>query len=157
MKKVLFMLALILSTGSIWAQKTTVKFQDTQARMLDVQTNAYVKPMTVELRMLNSGQRIKDVWPLTIEQVESMNGDIVNIRSYGVYMSSQKHNADVIVGATFNLRSEDTKEKGYILEVVGFPAEFINWKTATEPDYEWIKMEKTYTVSEREKIKAIVK
>lgn len=32
------------------AQKTTVKFQDTQARLLDVKTNAYVKPLTVELK-----------------------------------------------------------------------------------------------------------
>lgn len=139
------------------AQKTTVKFQDTQARMLDVETNAYVKPMTVELQMLNSGNRINDVWTLTVEQVESMKGDIANIRSYGLFMSSQKHNADVIVGATFNLVSEDVREKGYKLEVVGFPAKFVNWKTATQADYEWIRMEKTNTVSEKDKLKAIVK
>ena len=157
MKKLFFLLLGMTMSLGISAQKTTLKFQDTQARMLDVETNGYVKPMTVELRMLNNGQRIKDVWNLTLEQVESMKGDIANIRSYGVYMSSQKHNADVIVGATFNFRSDDVKEKGCILEVVGFPAEFVNWKTATQADYEWIKFEKTSSISDREKIKPIVK
>ena len=75
------------------AQKTTVKYQDTQARLLDVTSNAYVKPLTVELKVDTSKGRIVDVWPLTKEQVEvEMGGDIANIRSWGVYQSSKKHN-----------------------------------------------------------------
>ena len=85
-----------------------------------------------------------------------MKGDIVNIRSYAVYMSSQKHNADVIVAATFNIKTND-EGTGYIVTVVGYPATFANWKTAEASDYEWIRMEKTLTTADREKISAIVK
>lgn len=67
------------------AQKTTVKFQDTQARLLDVKTNAYVKPLTVELKVDTSKGRISDEWSLSKEQVEvEMGGDLANIRSWGV-------------------------------------------------------------------------
>lgn len=156
-KVVLFSLFAMLFSGMAFAQKTTYKMQEVQGRLLDVQSNAYVKPMTVELDVDKTKGRIRDKWALTKEQAEiEMQGKIDNIRSYGVYMSSKKHDADVIVAATFNLRSTDDGQ-GYELEVVGFPARFVNWKTATAADYEWIKMEKTVTTNEREKISAIIK
>ena len=158
MKKIFLFLTLsVLSICSAMAQKAMVKIQDTQARMLDVTSNGYVKPLTVELKVDDSKGRVRDIWPLTKEQAEvEMKGDIVNIRSYAVYMSSKKHNADVIVAATFNFKTTDNGD-GYEIEVVGFHASFINWKTATPTDYEWIRMEKTQTTSERDKIQAIIK
>ena len=116
-----------------------------------------MKPLTVELVIDKSKGRIRDEWTLTKEQAETeMKGDIVNIRSYAVYMSSQKHNADVIVAATFNFRTND-EGTGYLITVVGYPATFQNWKTADASDYEWIRMEKTLTTADREKISAVVK
>ncbi len=59
-----------------------------------------------------------------------MKGDIVNIRSYAVYMSSQKHDADVIVAATFNFRTND-EGTGYLIALSSASgATFENWKTA---------------------------
>lgn len=156
-RQLLIMLLSLGCIGGAYAQKDKVKIQDTQARLLDVTSNAYVKPLTVELKVNTNEGRIRDEWPLTKEQAEiEMNGDIVNIRSYAVYMSSQKHNADVIVAATFNFRTND-EGTGYLITVVGYPATFENWKTAGESDYEWIRLEKTLTTSDREKISAIIK
>lgn len=158
MKKLIIItfLALVCTAGA-YAQKTTVRIQDTQARLLDVNSNAYVKPLTVELSVDTTKGRIRDEWTLTKEQAEvEMKGDIVNIRSYAVYMSSQKHDADVIVAATFNFRTND-EGTGYLITVVGYPATFQKWKTADEKDYEWIRLEKTITTNDRDKISAIIK
>lgn len=156
-KVILFCLFSLVATVGVMAQKTNVKIQDTQARLLDMQSNGYVKPLTVELKVDDSKGRIRDVWPLTREQAEvEMGGDIPNIRSYAVFLSSKKHNCDVIVAATFNFKTADDG-KGYEIEVVGFPASFVNWKTATTADYEWIRMEKVLTTSDREKMQAVVK
>ena len=159
MKKlfVVILLAILGITG-MQAQKTTVKIQDTQARLLDVKSNAYVRPLVVDLKVDTIKGRVVDEWPLTKEQVEvEMNGDLTNIRSWGIYKSSQKHNADVIVAATFNFQTDDTKPGFSKLTVIGYAASFVNWETAKETDYEWIRMEKTVTTSDREKISAIVK
>lgn len=157
MKKYIILLLTAMMTLTVSAQKTITKVQDTQARLLDVTSNAYVHPLTVELKVDAAKGRVRDVWPLTKEQVEvEMHGDIVNIRSYGVFMSSKKHSADVIVAATFNFRTSDSGQ-GYELEVVGFPASFVNWKTAVNADYEWIRMEKTQTTGDIDKIKAVIK
>ena len=59
MKKSLVMLTFLgLATGVSYAQKqTTVKIQETQARILDVSPNAYVKPLTVELKVDTEGAK----------------------------------------------------------------------------------------------------
>ena len=155
-KFILFSAFSLAFAVSAMAQKTNIKIQDTQARLLDVQSNGYVKPLTVELKVDETKGRIRDQWVLTVDQYEEMNRDIVNVRSYAVYMSSKKHSCDVIVAATFNFHTADDN-KGYEVEVVGFPASFINWKTATQADYEWIRMEKTQTTADIDKIQAVVK
>lgn len=157
MKKLtLFCMFCLVSVVGAMAQKSNVKVQYTQARLLDTQSNGYVKPLTVELKV-NDGGRVKDQWRIDREDAEAaMNGDITNIRSYAVYLSSQKHDCDVIVAATFNIRTSDDG-KYYDVEVVGFPASFVNWKTATQADYEWIRMEKSLTTADRDKIQAVVK
>ncbi len=165
-KKVL--MAAILSVAcaaSAMAQKTTevISLKETQARLLDVMSNAYVRPLTVELQVDNSKGRIRDKWEFTGTELMDLgaitaNGTLnfSNLRSYGVYKSAEKHNCDVIVAATFNFETVDLKNGG-TLEVVGFPANFINWKTADDGDLEWIRMEKVQTTSERDKLNAIVK
>lgn len=173
MKKLIWVALWALTCGTeVYAQKTTVKIQDTQARLLDVKSNAYVKPLTVELKVIDQAKlrsidpdlkldengRLKAVWLLTKEQVEvEMNGDLSNIRSWGIYQTSQRYHADVIVAATFNFKTDDEHPDRYLLTVVGYPANFVAWKTAETTDYEWIRMEKTLTTADREKISAIVK
>ncbi len=137
-----------------YGQKTEFRFQDTQARLLDVTSNAYVKPLTVELQVLTN-KRISEVIKLTRQEVEQdMKGDLTNIRSFAVYRASQLHDCDVIVAATFNIR---TAGDGYEVNIIGYPANFVNWKTASQADYEWIKMEKTVTTSDKDKISAAVR
>lgn len=156
MKKVFFFLIGLLACVSVQAQKTTTKVQETQARLLDVTSNAYVHPLTVELKVDQAKGRVHDNWKLSKEEVESMHGDLANIRSYGVFKSSQKHNCDVIVAATFNFQTAEDGN-GFVLEVVGYPASFTKWATATAADYEWIRMEKVQTTDDRDKIKAAIK
>lgn len=157
MKKIVLALLLISSTFAVAnAQKTSVKIHDTQARTVDVSPTTYVKPLTVELEVSANG-KVTDIWPLSKDQVEvQMGGILENIRSWGLYASCQKWKADVIVAPIFNFRTNDEGD-GYILTVIGFPANFKNWRTATESDYEWIRLEKTQTINSRENIQAIIK
>lgn len=70
MKKQILIAALLTigCTSGAYAQRDKVKIQDTQARLLDVTSNAYVKPLTVELKVDQSKGRIRDEWTLTREQ-----------------------------------------------------------------------------------------
>lgn len=160
MKKFLVLASLvILGTTATFAQKTTqVQYQETQARLLDVSSNAYVKPMTVELKV-KSDKRIREMVKIPRDfALTAMKADPSNWRSYAVYEVSKRLDCDVIVAATFNIKFDEVAgDKDVQIEVVGFPADFVNWQTATEKDLEWIRMEKTITTAEREKIAAAVK
>ncbi|MCD8172001.1 MAG: hypothetical protein LUD76_00805 [Alistipes sp.] len=139
MKKLLSVL-LFVAVCSIpaHAQKTVVKVLNTQARVLDMNSNAYVKPVVVELRV--DPEKKKDVWHLTREEIEiALQGDIANIRNWGANRSSEEYDCDVMVAATFKIESDDSG--GYNVTVTGYPGHYTHWETATEEDYEWIRIE----------------
>lgn len=160
MKKTLLIGFALLCSAVSFAQKTVYHFQDTQARQLDVLTHAYVKPMTVELEIKTQEHKTWSV-VLNNKEVEQMiaattgERQVDNLRNYAIYKISKDEGCDVIVAPTINVKSNDDGS-GFTITVIGFPANFKNWKTATKDDYEWIRMEKTQTTSDKE-IQAVVK
>lgn len=159
MRNIVVLFLLITVCNTTFAQKTTqIQYQETQARLLDVTSNAYVKPLTVELKV-KGNQRVREVVKIPREfALVAMKGDPTNWRSYAVYEVSKRMQCDVIVAATFNIKYDEVAgDKDVQIEVVGYPADFTNWQTATPQDLEWIRLEKTITTAEREKIAAAVK
>ena len=143
------------------AHKDKVRFEETQARMIDVTANAYVKPMTVELKMKEEkGAPIKGVFKIrfTATDIAALGADIPNIKSKALYLACGQVDADAIVGATFNITAEGTDiRNGCLVEVTGFPADFINWHTATTADLEWIKLDITRRANDLENFKAVIR
>jgi len=136
-------------TGSSFAQKTVkFDFQTSQARLLDVNPNTYVKPLIAELAVDTKKGRIRDSWVLDAVELNSRvingndNATLQNLRSYAVFKSSEKHSCDVIVAATFDIH---LNENGATINVVGYPANFTNWFTGLTSDYEWILLERGQT------------
>lgn len=131
-----------------YAQKT-VKFdyQTSQARVLDVNPSTYVKPLVAEVIVDSSKGRIRDSWILTSDELAARlvrkdvidDASIQNLRSYAVFKSSEKHNCDLIIAATFDIH---ITENGAEVSVVGYPANFANWSTGVKADYDWITIEK---------------
>lgn len=159
MKRILLSIVAAVATTMVFSQnKSQVQYQETQARLLDITSNAYVRPMTVELKV-KDGKRVRET--VTIPKdiaLSAMKGDPSNWRSYAVYEVSKRMNCDVIVAATFNILFDEVRgDKDVSIEVVGYPADFVNWQTLTNEDYEWVRMEKTITTAERDKIAAIIK
>ncbi len=159
MKKILLSIVAVVATATAFAQsKSQVQYQETQARLLDITSNAYVRPLTVELK-IKGEERIRET--VTIPKdiaLSAMKGDPSNWRSYAVYEVSRRKNCDVIVAATFNILFDEVRgDKDVSIEVVGYPADFVNWQTLTKEDYEWVRMEKTITTAERDKIAAVIK
>lgn len=140
------------------AQKVNqVQYQETEANLLGVTANAAVRPLTVELK-IKSQQRVREVVkiPRTIA-LFAMKGDPTNWRSYAVYEVSRRQNCDMLVAATFNIKYDEVAgDKEVEVEVVGYPADFVNWKTATDADLEWIR-KGVYTTSDRTAISAAVR
>jgi len=73
-------------------------------------------------------------------------------------VASKKMDCDVIVAPSFNIDYNSAKDNGVVhVEVVGFPADYVNWKSATSEDMQWISTEKNITQQQKEMNESIVK
>lgn len=138
--------AAVLSTTSVCAQKTVkIDYQASQARLLEAAPNAYVKPVIAEVLVDDKNGRIRDVWELNAIDLQSRiipNNDdatLLNLKSYALFKSSEKHNCDMILVPTFDVHITN---EGATISIVGYPANFANWTTGTTADYDWILLER---------------
>lgn len=145
-KYLLASLALLAGCYSLSAQKTVkIDFQASQARLLEAAPNAYVRPVIAEVVVNERNGRIRDTWELDAVDLASRtipNDDaatLLNLKSYALFKSSEKHNCDMIIVPTFDIHITST---GATVSVVGYPANFSNWTTGTTADYEWILLER---------------
>ncbi len=101
----------------------------------------FVRPLIVDLQII-SEERIEDTWSYPSVNVAKLTAEeLQNLKATALFQSSEKHKADVIVAATFDVETPE-KNNGYGInvKVIGYPARYTNWRPATEKsDYEWIK------------------
>lgn len=148
MKKILFLTFLLMTSLTVFAQQKRVNYS--QARLLDVTSDAYIKPAVADLIVdksfsqsdkdyQNKNGRVRFRGRLSKDQAEKdLDGSMENIRSYIVFMACEKYNCDVILGGTFNIRSAENPSDGYDFTMYGFPANFENWRLCTKEDYDWM-------------------
>ncbi len=147
MKKLFFtFLALLAGATSVNAEKTVrFDFQTSEARTIDVRPTTYIHPLVAEVVVDTKSGRLHDTWTLTPAEFISRQypdndaATLNNLRAYGLFKSSEKHNCDLIVAPTFDIKISDT---GVVINLFGYPANFSNWSSATSADYDWISIER---------------
>lgn len=130
------LMAMFGLSQTVMAQ-TKDEYRQSQSRMLEPQQQVFVRPLVVDLKVTTT-ERQKAVWPFPDVDINKMTTqDVENLKINSLYLTAQKFDADVIVAATFDVR---TVKKGLEITVIGFPAKYENWKVATkEEDYKWIE------------------
>lgn len=155
MKKLIFaVLALLPGVMSVSAEKTVrFDFQTSEARTIDVSPTTYIHPLVAEVVVNTKEGRLHDTWTLTPAEFISRQypdndaATLNNLRAYGLFKSSEKHNCDLIVAPTFDIKISDT---GVVINLFGYPANFANWNSATSADYKWISIERGEVAVEAE-------
>ena len=137
MKFLLVLLMAMFGLSQTVKAQTKDEYRQSQSRMLEPQQQVFVRPLVVDLKVTTT-ERQKAVWPFPDVDINKMTTqDVENLKINSLYLTAQKFDADVIVGATFDVR---TVKKGLEITVIGFPAKYENWKVATkEEDYKWIE------------------
>ena len=128
MKKLFAVTLLVLCcSAAALAQKTESRMQ---VRYFDIDPVAYIKPLVAELVVDNSKGLIS-------EQVEiTSNQRIADVNKYAIYVVTQKHKCDVLVAPTVSTVNDGDKITVY---VTGFPANYVNWRTCTDADLNWMQ------------------
>lgn len=153
MKKLLLLVTCCVIAVSSFAQKTqTVSrttahtdatYQFTQARKPQVWVEPMVKPLVVEVEVIKEAPTF---WKKALGRYKvetELEGKLENVHNYGIFLYTKDTNADMILAATYNLYTNPDRtgdSDWYIIEIKGFPAKFKNWRSATDADYEWMKI-----------------
>ena len=170
-RSLLISLAILSCSVFSFAQQksvTTYEYSSSQARVLDVVTNAHIKPLVAEieiitpseLRALSSklspsaeisdGSRMVDVISYTDAQVKALKGDESQLKANATFQLCQRYSADVLVGALYNVYTNESHD-GYDVKVIFFPARIVNWRSIVNEDMIWINREKAITDAEKTK------
>ncbi|MCQ2244430.1 MAG: hypothetical protein MJZ32_09235 [Bacteroidaceae bacterium] len=149
MKRFISILTMVFAlTLSISAQKQTTQtkytttytqaYDNAESRMAQVLVQPLVKPLVCEVEVVPSKPTSFKL-NLTKTKVEKdLEGNLTNVHNYGIFKYTEATQTDMIVAATYHLYSTDDGD--YVLEIKGFPAKFKNWHTATNSDYEWMRI-----------------
>lgn len=150
MKKIFVLFAMASATLSVTAQKNIISLESSQARTMEVVNNSYVRPVTVELKIDEQKGRINDVWNISYDEFTSIAGPISDkgysdlqmqfLRNYATFKSTQKHQCDVIVAPIFDIQTKNLAQ-GATITLIGFTANYVNWRTMQDSDLPWIRIE----------------
>lgn len=117
-------------------------------------TTPLTRPLTADVKVATD-KRVSDTWTFDLtpsRKIKSLdkNGELPTaLKVKALAKSSNKHNADMIIAATFDYQQE-IKVKGFLrkvksnvvtVTVSGYPAHFTNWEPLSKDskDYEWIE------------------
>lgn len=149
MRRIVLIMMVLMSAIGMYAQK--VNFQQSQTRIIEPLQDVYVRPLVVDLDIIKEERQVygpfmdyidKDISQITFDMLEEA-------KKNAAYNASIIDDADVIVAATFDIRTPE-KGKGIMITVRGYPAKYTNWRkvndNATDPktgkpinDYEWLE------------------
>ena len=158
LKRLFSFVTLIVCFTTIAMGQTT--FEQSQSRIIEPKQDVFIKPLVAEIKIMNDEAR-QDFGPYEYEisSIDNLSYEqLDNFKTRSLYKAAREADADIIVAATFNARS-DEKGKKVIIEVSGFPGKYVNFRTATEADgdYKWITTVYPYTdrVTDTGKTKAL--
>lgn len=145
MKKSLLVIVLTVMCAICNAQK--VEFRSAQIRVQDPMLDVYVRPLVADLEIIKKDRQKyppsaqfldKKLTDLTVNDIE-------DAKVLATYQAAIQEDADVIVGATYEVRNhidEKGKVSDYGLDVIvsGYPAKYTNWHKMGEnaQDEKWI-------------------
>lgn len=122
------MLLIAVSSIGASAQKE-YRYSTSEARLLDFTPKVSPQDLTVSVKVI--GKRIHRFISLSPEELNkrvvnnNYNQTLDNLRAYAVFVTSGVYDCDLIVGARFNI--EVTSDNGAVIEMFGYPANFVNW------------------------------
>lgn len=150
MKKRFILASLLAAICTCAGMAQKVEYRESQARLAEPSMGVYIKPLIADLDIDETVGKIRDKWEFTNKDVDALSNSVANLRARALFRSAEKHDADVIVAASFDIESMEDG-KGYYVTVIGYPAKYVKWRTATPEDQEWIRQEKMTSGNTKDK------
>ena len=140
MKNIIFIMLALLASVSMHGQKK-IDFQQAQTRIIEPMQDAYIRPLAADLNIIKSERVVYPTkWLFQEKKMSDLTyDDLREARMLATYYATLGDDADVLVGATFEIHNHPDSEYGIDVTVRGYPAKYTNWhKIGDDPeDSKW--------------------
>lgn len=154
MRKLLLSLATVLMMSACETSNYVISSyqeQYSEARKLEAEATAIIRPVVGDVQV--GSEKIEDKWKFSDLQYANLGYNLQNVQNRGLYLSSKKHNADIIVAPIFNFERIGEGESAYYeLSITGYLGNFTNWKPMEAKDSTWMRADALYNVKNNEKL-----
>lgn len=149
MKKFLFLFA-ALSMASVGFAQKTLEFHQAQTRIIEPMQDVLVRPLVADLEIIKQERVTYPAsWQFKDKKLAELTmADLEDAKTLACYLAAANNDADVIVGATFEVRNhienkggkQQLSDYGVDIIVRGYPAKYTNWhKMGEKPeDAKWV-------------------
>lgn len=149
MRKLLLSLTTVLMMSACGTSNydiiSSYQEQDSEARKLETVATAIIRPVVGDVQV--GTEKIEDKWKFSAQQYANLGYDLQSVQNRGLYLSTKKHNADIIVAPIFNFERIGEGESAYYeLSITGYLGNFTNWKPMEAKDSTWMRANKLYNV-----------
>lgn len=133
MRKVLFLLFVILASGALFAQTPGSAdnkiFEEAMARDEEPATKAYVIPQIADLQMLSEAREVFGPYKFKLQRSGTITeGELANAKGRALYRATMEADADLLIGSLFDSYVLDNDDRYVVVELSGYPAKFVNWR-----------------------------
>ncbi|MCL2650808.1 MAG: hypothetical protein FWD60_07265 [Candidatus Azobacteroides sp.] len=140
-RKMLLLAAICFFAGNVAGQTV---YEESQARLIEPEQSVFIVPLIADIQLVDKGGVRQDFGPYEFD-INSLSTttfmDIDQYKANALYRAAREADADLIVAATFNVKS-DAKGKKMIINVSGYPGKYINFRSLKfdkPEDYKWIE------------------
>jgi hypothetical protein len=144
-KKLLLTMLICLLAGNAAGQQID-SYNESQARLIEPKQDVFVVPLVADIQVLDNQTR-QDYGPYKYDLktlvASTFEEAINNIKARALYTAAREADADLIVAATFNVKSDDKVKNLMIVNVSGYPGKYINFRPLNlekAEDYDWIRV-----------------
>lgn len=115
---------------------TLSSYESQQSRSYETIQDVISTPLLVDLQIIGDKIQYSETFDFKISEIPAASVEpmISEFKKMVVAKASKKYNADAIIGV---LHDVSTTRNQIILSITGYPARYVNFRTAT-PDDMWI-------------------
>lgn len=145
-KGIRFVLTILLSLYGVSSVAQVRVFEESQARLAEPELKVFVRPLVADLEVLNNQERqYYGPFVFEVQSIDKLtDADLENFKATAMQRATRESEADLIIGATFNTYVESTSPNTVKIEIVGFPAKYVNFRPIGTneqiDDYEMIRV-----------------
>lgn len=144
MKKIFLIVVSFVAFGSVtaFAQKKDANpktWEEAQSRQIVPEVRTFVTPQICDMKMLSNTRETYGPYQFEIKSIDqTFNFELWNYQNRALYRACKESDADAIIEPLFNSYVYDKDSKTLIVEVSGYPVQYVNFRPATKGEVEMI-------------------